>query len=90
MKKVLVFVISFIMIFSAVGCMNSGDNSFPINPSDFNSGINADGDSKEAGSESEVEDIESSQSGVSNDKNSSSNNNDNNSSSESARWTGFY
>ena len=94
MKKVLGFIISLIMIFSAVGCMDNNTNPFPINPDSSNSATDTDGDSKEDSSDSstEIEDDESSETdddSVEGDD-SSSNKTENEPSDESDSWTGFY
>lgn len=88
MKKVLGFIISLIMIFSAVGCMDNNTNPFPINPDSSNSATDTDGGSKGDSSDGskETEDDISSENG----DDSSSNENENKPSNEIDGWTGFY
>ena len=47
MKKIFGFIVSLIMIFSTVGCMDNNPNSLPINPDSSNSATNTDEDSEE-------------------------------------------
>ena len=93
MKKALGLIISLIMIFGMVGCMDN-TNPLPIIPDSSNSATDTDGDSKEESSDSstETEDDESSENGddsVEGDD-SSSNESENKPSNESDGWTGFY
>lgn len=93
MKKVLGFIISLIMIFGMVGCLDN-TNPLPIIPDSSNLATDTDGNSKEDSSDSstETEDDESLGNGddsVENDD-SSSNKNENKPSNETDGWTGFY
>ena len=94
MKKLLGFIISLIMIFSAVGCMNNDTNPFSINPDSSNSATDTGGDTEKEDSDSstETEDDESSENDDDSveEDDSSSNENENESSDESDGWTGFY
>ena len=93
MKKKLGFIISLIMIFGAVGCMDN-TNPLPIIPDSSNSAMDTDGDSKEDSfdSSTETEDNKSSESDgtLGEDDNSSSNGNENKPSNGTDGWTGFY
>lgn len=93
MKKVLGFIISLIMIFGMVGCLDN-TNPLPIIPDSSNLATDTDGNSKEDSSDSstETEDDESLGNGddsVENDD-SSSNKNENKPSNETDEWTGNY
>ena len=93
MKKVLGFIISLIMIFGMVGCLDN-TNPLPIIPDSSNLATDTDGNSKEDSSDSstEIEDDESSETdddSVEGDD-SSSNKTENEPSDESDSWTGFY
>lgn len=94
MKKVLGFIISLIMIFGMVGCLDN-TNPLPIIPDSSNSETNPDKNSKDdspSDSSTEIEDSESSE----NDENSggnddsSSNGNEDKPSHKTEGWTGFY
>lgn len=82
MKKFLVFVISFIILFSAFGCMNN----MPKNPDASYGATDTEESSKKPPSSgsAETEDGESSE----NDENSKEN--DESSSNEPDSWTGLY
>ena len=80
MKKILGFIISLIMIFSTVGCIDNDTNPFPINPDSSNSATATDESSKdELSNNTETEEDDS-----------SSNKDESQPSNESNRWTGFH
>ena len=93
MKKVLGFIISLIMIFGMVGCLDN-TNLLPINPDSSNSATDTDEDLKEesSGSSTETESNESSENNENSgeEDDSSSNENENKPSNETDGWTGFY
>ena len=85
MRKVIGFIISLIMIFSMVACMDDNPSSLPIYPDSSNSTTDTNGDSKEElGDDTEVDDDESS------DNDGDSGENKNNPPNKSEEWTGFY
>ena len=91
MKKVIGFIISLMVMFSAVGCMDDDTGSLPINPDSSNSTTDMEADSKEEefnSTETESDESSGNDSGSSDD--SSSNENENKPSKESDGWTGFY
>ena len=86
MRKVIGFIISLIMIFSMVACMDDNPSSLPIYPDSSNSTTDTNGDSKEEelGDDTEVDDDESS------DNDGDSGENKNNPPNKSEEWSGFY
>ena len=94
MKKILGFIISLIIIFLSVGCMDDNTNSLPIYPDSSNSGPNMDGDSKEeetdSSTESEGDDSLENEGGPGEGDSSSSDENDNKPSNGDAGWSGTY
>ena len=106
MKRFFLVIISLIMIFGMVGCLDN-TNPLPIIPDSSNLATDTDGNSKEDSSDSstETEDDESLENGDDSveddeslengddsveDDDSSSNENENKPSNETGGWTGFY
>lgn len=94
MKRLLMVVISFMMLFSLVGCMNDERDSLPISPG-VSSDTNMDKESQEEDSESketEDKDSDSSENGSvsEGEDNSSSKGDENEPPKSTVGWTGFY